>query len=157
MWRHRLRISGMIRNEILRTGNNFCQQVNESVGFSTLKPCSGSPERKAQASLAVFLFVKWIKAMLDIQVPNTARKFKFTQISSWQIWCKKVKTTRKLKAKMVNTAFVYRFIWGCKFVVKCGIYHLCPWFSLSLHFFAPYLHEVRKKICLPNFSFDHLW
>ena len=48
----------MIRNEILRTGNNFCQQVNESVGFSTLNPCSGSPERKAQASLAVFLFVK---------------------------------------------------------------------------------------------------
>ena len=48
----------MIRNEILRTGNNFCQQANESVGFSTLKPCSGSPERKAQAFLAVFLYVK---------------------------------------------------------------------------------------------------
>ena len=46
----------------------------------------------------------------------------------------------KLKAKMVNTTFVYQFTRGCKFYGKCGIYHLCPLFNLSLPFFAPNLH-----------------
>ena len=49
---------------------------------------------------------------------------------------KKVPARRKSKAKMVNTAFAYRFTWGCKFVGKCGIYHLCLWFNFSLHFFC---------------------
>ena len=33
-----------------------------------------------------------------------------------------------------------QFTWGCKFEGKCGIYHLCLLFNLSLHFFAPNLH-----------------
>ena len=58
---------------------------------------------------------------------------------------------------MVNTAFACQFTWGCKFEGKCGIYHLCLLFNLSLHFFAPNLHGVnfscsvgstRKKIIL---------
>ena len=50
---------------------------------------------------------------------------RYTQICSVQIWCKKVQTRRKSKAKIVNIAFAYRFTRGCKFVGKCGIYHLC--------------------------------
>ena len=72
--------------------------------------------------------------------PPTARKIGFTQIYSVQIWCKKVQTRRKSKAKMVNTTFACKFTWGSKFESKCGIYHLCPLFNLSLHFFAPNLH-----------------
>ena len=75
--------------------------------------------------------------------PPTARKIGFTQIYSVQIWCKKVQTRRKSKAKMVNTAFACKFTWGSKFESKCGIYHLCPLFNLSLHFFAPNLHWVN--------------
>ena len=70
---------------------------------------------------------------------NTARKIGFTQIYTVQIWCKKVQTRRKSKATMVNTAFACQFTWGCKFDSQCGIYHLCPLFNLSLHFFAPNL------------------
>ena len=72
--------------------------------------------------------------------PRTAQKLGFTQIYSVQIWCKKVQTRRKSKAKMVNTAFACKFTWGCKLESKCGIYHLCPLFILSLHIFAPNLH-----------------
>ena len=74
---------------------------------------------------------------------NTARKIGFTQIYSVQIWCKKLQTRSKSKAKMVNTAFAFLFTWGCKFESKCGIYHLCLIFNLSLHFFAPNLHWVN--------------
>ena len=49
---------------------------------------------------------------------------------------KKVQTRSKSKAKMVNTAFACLFTWGCKFEGKCGIYHLCLTFNLSLQFFA---------------------
>ena len=35
-----------------------------------------------------------------------------------QIWCKKVQTRSKSKAKMVNTAFACQFTWGCKFKGK---------------------------------------
>ena len=58
---------------------------------------------------------------------------------------------------MVNTAFARQFTWGCKFEGKCGIYHLCLLFNLSLQFFALNLHGVnfscsvrstRKKIIL---------
>ena len=58
---------------------------------------------------------------------------------------------------MVNTAFARQFTWGCKFEDKCGIYHLCFLFNLSLQFFALNLHGVnyscsvrstRKKIIL---------
>ena len=52
----------------------------------------------------------------------------------------KVQTRSKSKAKMVNTAFAYLFTWGCKFEGKCGIYHLCLIFNLSLQFFVPNLH-----------------
>ena len=75
--------------------------------------------------------------------PRTAREMRFTQIYSVQIWCKKVQTRRKSKAKMVNTAFACKFTWGSKFESKCGIYHLCPLFNLSLHFIAPNLHWVN--------------
>ena len=73
----------------------------------------------------------------------TARKIGFTQIYSLQIWSKKVQTRSKSKAKMVNTAFARQFTWGCNFEGKCGIYHLCLLFNLSLHFFAPILHWVN--------------
>ena len=74
---------------------------------------------------------------------STARKIGFTQIYSVQIWCKTVQTRSKSKAKMVNTAFACQFTWGCKFEGKCGIYHLCLLFNLSVHFFAPNLHWVN--------------
>ena len=67
---------------------------------------------------------------------RTARKIRFTPFCTVEIWCKKLQMRRKSKAKMVNTAFAYQSICGCKFVGKCGIYQLC----LCLHFFAPYLH-----------------
>ena len=53
---------------------------------------------------------------------------------------KKCKLGGKSEAKMVNTAFVFQFTWGCKFKGKCGIYHLCPLFNFSLHSFVPNLH-----------------
>ena len=56
---------------------------------------------------------------------------------------KKVQTRRKSEAKMANQALAYPFTWGCKFVGKCGIYHLWPWFNLTAHFFAPYLHWIN--------------
>ena len=59
---------------------------------------------------------------------------RYTQICSVQIWCKKVQTRRKSKAKIVNIAFAYRFTRGCKFVGKCGIYHLCLWFPADITF-----------------------
>ena len=42
-----------------------------------------------------------------------------------QIWCKKVQTKVKSRAKMVNTAFDHEFTTPYKPVYKCGIYHLC--------------------------------
>ena len=43
---------------------------------------------------------------------------------------------------MVHTTFGYQFRLGCKFASKCGLYHLCPLFNLSLYFFAPFaLHR----------------
>ena len=69
------------------------------------------------------------------------QKSGFTRIYSVQIWC--AQTRGKSKAKRVNTAFACQFAWGCKFEGKCGIYHLCPLFNLSLHFFAPNLHWVN--------------
>ena len=63
---------------------------------------------------------------------------------------KKCKVRSKSKAKIVNTAFACQFTWGCKFEGKCGIYHLCHLFNLSLHFFAPNLHRVN--LCKSNFS-----
>ena len=47
---------------------------------------------------------------------------------------------------MVNSAFACQFRWGCKFEGKCGIYHLCPLFNLSLHIFA-------ADFALSKFSF----
>ena len=73
----------------------------------------------------------------------TARKIGFTQIYLVQIWCKKVQTRGKSKAEMVNNAFACQFTRGCKFEGKRVIYHLCPLFNLSLHFFAPNLHWVN--------------
>ena len=60
----------MIRNEILRTGNNFCQQVNESVGFSTLKPCSGSPERKVKLPWQFFFSSNELKQCWTYKYPT---------------------------------------------------------------------------------------
>ena len=51
---------------------------------------------------------------------------------------------------MVNTAFALKFITPCKQASKCDIYHLCFWFTPSLHFFASYLHRVN--LCKSNFS-----
>ena len=51
---------------------------------------------------------------------------------------------------MVNTAFAFKFTTPCKLASKCGIYHLCFWFTPSLHFFASYLHRVN--LCKSNFS-----
>ena len=62
----------------------------------------------------------------------------------------KVQTRRKLKAKMVNTAFACQFTWGCKFQGKCGIYHLCPLFNLSLHFLC-------TKFALSKFSVNPIF
>ena len=59
-----------------------------------------------------------------------------------------MQTRGKSKAKMVNTAFACQFTWGCKFEGKCGIYHLCLLFNLSLHFFAPNLHGVNFSCCV---------
>ena len=39
----------------------------------------------------------------------------FTQIYSVKIWCKKVQTRGKSKAKMVDTAFACSLHGGCKF------------------------------------------
>ena len=60
---------------------------------------------------------------------------------------------------MVNTAFARQFTWGCKFEGKCGIYHLCLLFNLSLQFFALNLHGVNfsctfySKENYPTFCF----
>ena len=51
---------------------------------------------------------------------------------------------------MVNTAFALKFTTPCKQASKCGIYHLCFWFTPSLHSFASYLHRVN--LCKSNFS-----
>ena len=74
---------------------------------------------------------------------RATRKIGFTQICLVQIWCKKVQTRRKSEAKMANQALAYQFTRGCKFVGKCSIYHLWPWFNLTAHFFAPYLHWIN--------------
>ena len=42
-----------------------------------------------------------------------AKKFDLHQINSVQIWCKKVQTKLKSKAKMVNAAFAYKFTTPC--------------------------------------------
>ena len=47
-----------------------------------------------------------------------------------------VQTTRKSKAKMVNTVFATQFTSGCKFGGKRGSYHLCPSFHRSLDLFC---------------------
>ena len=47
-----------------------------------------------------------------------------------------VQTTRKSKAKMVNTVFATQFTSGCKFGGKRGSYHLCPSFDRSLDLFC---------------------
>ena len=73
----------------------------------------------------------------------TARKIGLTQIYLVQIWCKKLQTRGKSKAEMVNNAFACQFTRGCKFEGKHVIYHLCPLFNLSLHFFASNLHWVN--------------
>ena len=52
-------------------------------------------------------------------------KFDFHQIYAVQIWCKKVQTTVKSRAKIVNTAFTLEFTTPCKLVWRWGIYHLC--------------------------------
>ena len=72
------------------------------------------------------------------------------QINSVQIWCKKLQIKVKSKAKMVNTAFAYKFTTPCKPVCKCSIYHLWLWFPPRLHFFAPYLH--RANLCISRAS-----
>ena len=59
------------------------------------------------------------------------------------MWCKKVKTSGKGKANIVNTAFAWQFTWDCKFEGKCSIYYLCPWFNRGVHFFCTKL--VKSK------------
>ena len=59
------------------------------------------------------------------------------------MWCKKLKTSGKWKAKMVNTAFAWQSTWGCKFEVKCSIYYFFPWFNRGVHFFCTKL--VKSK------------
>ena len=59
------------------------------------------------------------------------------------MWSKKVKTSGKWKAKMVNTAFAWQFTWGFEFEGKCSIYYLCPWFNRGVHFFCTKL--VKSK------------
>ena len=59
------------------------------------------------------------------------------------MWCKKVKTSGKWKAKKLNNAFAWQFTWGCKFEGKCSIYYLCPWFNRCVHFFCTKL--VKSK------------
>ena len=65
---------------------------------------------------------------------------KFTR---WKYGAKKVQTRGKSKAKMVNTVFACQFTWEYKLKGKCGIYHLCPLFNLSLHLFASNLHWLN--------------
>ena len=85
---------------------------------------------------------------------RAARKIGFTQICLVQIWCKKVQTRRKSEAKMANQALAYQFTWGCKFVGKCGIYHLWPWFNLTAHFFCT-IFALNK--CGENQIFVQWW
>ena len=67
------------------------------------------------------------------------------KLSGWiNIW---LQCTKNL---MVNTAFALKFTTPCKQASKCDIYHLCFWFTPSLHFFASYLHRVN--LCKSNFS-----
>ena len=65
-----------------------------------------------------------------------ARKSKFTKFAHGKHGAKKGKTTRKSKAKMVNTVFATQFTSGCKFGGKRGSYHLCPLFDRSLDLFC---------------------
>ena len=51
---------------------------------------------------------------------------------------------------MVNTACALKFTTPCKLASKCGIYHICFWFTPSSHFFTPYLHRVN--LSKSNFS-----
>ena len=49
---------------------------------------------------------------------------------------------------VVNTTFAYQFTWHCKFVGKCSICHLCPWFNLSLHHISLFLHLILSSTSL---------
>ena len=49
----------------------------------------------------------------------------FTKFTQRKYGIKKVQTTVKSRAKMVNTAFTLEFTTLCKLVWICGIYHLC--------------------------------
>ena len=55
---------------------------------------------------------------------------------------------------MANQALAYQFTWGCKFVGKCGIYHLWPWFNLTAHFFCT-IFALNK--CGENQIFVQWW
>ena len=76
------------------------------------------------------------------QIEDRKKNWIFTNLPGENM-VQKVQTRWKSKAKTVNTAFACQFTWSCKFEGKSGIYHLCPLFNLSLHFFPPNLHLVN--------------
>ena len=76
------------------------------------------------------------------------------RILSVQKWYKKVQTTVKSGAKMVNTTIALEFTTPCKLGCKCGIYNFCLWFPPSLHFVQPVLPidgDHNKPGCFSTF------
>ena len=103
----------------------ICHLREEARGGSTVATSNWPiPNRKYHGyskalfsvSLGVILTPKVYYGILCILCSgHTARRIGFTQIYSVQIWCKKVQTRGKSKAKMVDTAFACQFTLGCKF------------------------------------------
>ena len=60
---------------------------------------------------------------------------------------------------MVNTAFALKFTTPCKLASKCGIYHLCFWFTPSLHsFFILHLSVFfLLSVCARGFGYLLCW
>ena len=73
----------------------------------------------------------------------TARKIGFPQFYSVYVWCKKVQTRGKLKAKMVNTSLACQFIWGVNFRAN-AVFTI---FALYLTLVYTFLHLICNFSC----------
>ena len=78
---------------------------------------------------------KWLFTHLPKQF-TLHEKLNLHKFTRCKYGAKKMLNGGKSKAKMVNTTSACQFTWGCKCKGNCRIYHLCPLFNLSLHFFC---------------------
>ena len=95
-------------------------------------------KRRALAAYKACSTKQNLQALRAARSKHRTKHLIWTKFTLYRFGAKKMHTTVKSRAKIVNTAFALEFTPPCKLPCKCGIYHLCFSFPTSFDF----LHHI---------------